>query len=444
MSHVLRILARLGRSCSRASESILTSSRTAQGFAKILILECRVQDVDSQCTRSFSSNYRTSQAPSSPGANEHHHHQELAGITYTRRNPWNLISCNAQISRLAQQGRIAEAFAFYFRMQDERVNPNALTFLSLLKAFAGPSDLESGKRAHSLIIKARKDFDVRVGTALVCMYFRCGSVTDARQVFATLPKRDEILWNAMIDRYLETGFRKEAIELFRQMEAEGVKRSQATFLSVLKTCNGEENLEEGKQLHREITSLGLESDVRVQTALVSMYCKCGGLAVARQLFDKFPRKDVIIWTTMISGYVDRDFSEEAFNLFRSMRKAGVRPTMPTFLAMLKACKRPELLQQGKWLHGHIVSAGFEMDERVGTALIIMYSRCQSLVDAQKVFDKIPQKNVISWTALISGYSCNGHNEEALKLYEQMQHEGVKPNEVTMGRVMNAYARLGAV
>jgi pentatricopeptide repeat protein len=357
---------------------------------------------------------------------------------------WSLISCNAAISRLAQQGRRGEAFALFFRMQDEHVRPNRVTFLSLLKAFTGPRDLESGKRVHDVIFERHLEADVRVGTALICMYFRCGSPQDAHRVFIGIRQRDIILWNAMIEGYCQVGLRDRALETFGQMRSAGVVPDIATFLSILKSCNDAAHLDEGKQLHRVIVESGFELSVRVQSALVSMYCKCGSLVDARRVFDKLPRKDVGLWTSMMAGYAQAGHGREAFELFQAMRDAGMHPNKMTFLALLKACTRPEFLDKGKWLHNHIRLAGYESDEKVGTALINTYCKCRSLSDARQVFDNLPKKNVISWTALIAGYAHNGRAEEALDLFEQMQKEGVQPNEVTRNTVVDACDRLGAV
>lgn len=367
--------------------------------------------------------------------------EEAAG---SRISTWNLISCNAAISRFAQQGRHREAFSLFFRMQDEHLRPNRITFLSLLKAFAGPNDLEGGKRVHDLIFKQRLESDVRVGTALICMYFRCGSPQDAHRVFTGIRNRDLIVWNALIEGYCLAGLRERALETFRVMRIEGIQPDMATFLSILKSCNEPSHLDEGQRLHKVIIESGLELSVRIQTAIVRMYNKCGSLVDARRVFDKLPRKDVGLWTTMIAGYAQAGHGEEAFERFEAMRKAGMHPNKMTFLALLKACTRPECLQKGKWLHDQIKLAGYDRDEKVGTALIKVYSKCRSLEDARKVFDNHPRKNVISWTALISGYVLNGRAEEALDLYEQMQREGVQPNEITKNTVVDACSRLGAV
>lgn len=362
----------------------------------------------------------------------------------SRSSTWNLISCNAAISRYAQQGRSREAFSLFFRMQDEHLRPNRITFLSLLKAFAGPSDLEGGKRVHELIFKQRLESDFRVGTALICMYFRCGSPQDAHGVFTRILNRDLIVWNAMIEGYCLARLRERALETFEVMRMEGIQPDMATFLSVLKSCNEPSHLDEGRRLHKAIVESGLELSVRIQSAIVRMYGKCGSLVEARRVFDKLPRKDVGLWTTMIAGYAEAGHGDEAFERLEAMREAGMHPNKMTFLALLKACTRPEFLQKGRLLHDQMKLAGYDSDEKAGTALIKMFSKCRSVEDARKVFDKLPRKNVISWTALIWGHVLNGRAEEALELYEDMEREGVQPNQVTRNTVVDACSRLGAV
>jgi pentatricopeptide repeat protein len=175
-----------------------------------------------------------------------------------------------------------------------------------------------------------------------------------------------------------------------------------------------------------------------------MYSKCGSLIDARRMFDKLPRKDVGLWTNMIAGYAQAGHGDEALERFEAMEKAGMHPNKMAFLAVLKACTWAEFLPKVKWLHDKIQLAGFASDEKVSTALISSYCKCRSLVDARKVFDSLPRKNVYSWTALIAGYVLNGKAEEALELYEQMQREGVQPNDATKNTIVDACSRLGAV
>ena len=240
----------------------------------------------------------------------------------------------------------------------------------------------------------------RGGNALVNMYAKCGSIRDAQLVFDLMGTRDVISWHAMIAGYAQHGHCKEAFEVIYQMQRVGMKPDQITYMSVLNACACPAALECGKEVHAHIIDTGLQSDVRVETALVNMYAKCGSIRDARLVFDKISKRDVISWNAMIAGYVQHGHCEEALEVFCQMQQLGTKPDQITYMSILNACACPTALERGKEVHAHIIDTGYEIDVCVGNALVNMYSKCGSLRDARLVFDKMGKRDVISWNALI--------------------------------------------
>lgn len=107
--------------------------------------------------------------------------------------------------------------------------------------------------------------------------------------------------------------------------------------------------------------------------------------------------------------------------------------------MLKACAGIGDLEQGRDIHEDVIRYGFESDLFVGNALIAMYARCGSLEDAWQVFDRISQRDTVSWNTMIAAFAQNGHGDDALKMFKQMQLECVKPDTVTFVSVLPACA-----
>lgn len=283
-----------------------------------------------------------------------------------------------------------------------------------------------------------------VGTALVNMYGKCGHVGDARRVFCRMPNRDVITWNAMIAAEAQNNHGKEALNVYYQMQSAGVKPDKITFVSALDACTSMAASQEGQKVHTAILEMGCEHDVVLGTALVNMYGKLRSTYEATSLFRKMPHRDIGSWNAMISVYAQNGHAEEALNLFHEMQTEKVNPDRITFVCVLDACASQAAFQKGLLIHAAIVDMGFEHDAMVGTALVNMFGKCGSACDAQSVFWRNIRGDVALWTAIIAAVSQNGHCEEALDLFQQMQYAGVKPDAITYVCVLAACSYTGRV
>ncbi|KAH9305489.1 hypothetical protein KI387_009893, partial [Taxus chinensis] len=194
------------------------------------------------------------------------------------------------------------------------------TYADLLQKCAINKALLHGKCLHSHAIKSAVDSNTYFYNNLLNMYAKCGSLDDARQVFDNIPKRNKASWTAMIAGYAQNGYFKTALQLFCQMQRDGVHFNEFAFGSALKACAGMEVLEFGRQVQAQIIMSGLESDYIMGCALIDMYCKCGSLENACQVFDEMTAKDVVSWTAMIAGYTHNGYGEEALKLYCRMQR----------------------------------------------------------------------------------------------------------------------------
>ncbi|KAJ7550458.1 hypothetical protein O6H91_07G102400 [Diphasiastrum complanatum] len=356
----------------------------------------------------------------------------------------DVVSWNAMIAGYARNGKGEEAFNLYRKMRVNSFKPDRVTFVGILGACASLGALEKGKQVHGEAVEAGLECDVFVGTALVDMYAKCGSIVEASEVFKRMPRRDVASWNALIAGYAKLGNSEEALTLCEQMKSEGLKLDRATFLGVLSACANLESIEKGKQFHAEAVEAGYETDLYVGNALIDMYAKCGSLFYARQVFQKMSKKDVISWTAMIAAYVGNGSGAEAFNLYKQMKETGLKPDEVTFSLILSACAGIPSLEKGKQVHSDAIEAGLAFGIFVGTALVDMYAKCGNVTDARAVFDEMPARNVVSWNAMIAGYASHGDKREAFTLFKKMLKENVKPNEATLVSVLSVCSHLGLV
>eukprot|EP01018_Ginkgo_biloba_P016729 Gb_00639 [translate_table: standard] len=216
----------------------------------------------------------------------------------------------------------------------------------------------------------------------------------------------------------------------------------AFYASLLQACADKKCLADGKKVHARMVKTRTRLNCFLETKLVIMYAKCGSLEFARHLFDKMPEKNLVSWTAMVGGYARHGCCEEALKLFHEMQLAGLPPDNFLFPLALKACASLAALQQGKEIHSHTIISGLDSDVFVGSALVDMYSKCGRPEFARHVFDKMSQRNLVSWNAMIAGYSQNGRHEEALNLFRQMESTGIKPNVISWNTMIAGYAQKG--
>ncbi|KAH9535066.1 hypothetical protein CY35_17G034800 [Sphagnum magellanicum] len=356
----------------------------------------------------------------------------------------DVATWNAMIFGYVKCGQGQKALELFQRMQQEGVWPDRVTLVGVLNACASIVALEEGRGAHEQIIRRGWDLDAFVGSSLVDMYAKCGSMEDAWRVFCKMPSQDVVTWTAMILGYVRCGQAQKALELYKRMQQEGVQPNAVTFMGVLNACASLMALEEGRCVHEQMIQCGCHLDAFVGSSLVDMYAKCGSMEDAWSVFNKMPSRDAVTWTAMILGHVNCGQGRKALDLFHQMQEEGVQPDAVTFVGVLNACASIMALEEGRHAHEQIIQNGCESDAFVGSSLIAMYAKCGSMEDASRVFNKLPSRAVVCWTAMIFGHVKCGEGHKALELFQKMQQEGVQPDPVTYVGVLNACANVVAL
>eukprot|EP01018_Ginkgo_biloba_P003193 Gb_13221 [translate_table: standard] len=356
----------------------------------------------------------------------------------------DVVSWTMMIAAYTRHGISEEALALFHQMQQTGIQPDQFTFATVLPACANVACLEQGMEIHEEITRRGFQSNVIVESALVDMYAKCGSIEKARDVFDKMHRPDVVSWNTMIAAYTRDGSCKEALTMFNQMQRAGIRPDQFTFASVLSACANFAALEQVIEFHREIIRNGFQCTVFVQNTLVDTYANCGSIEKARHVFDKMPQRDIVSWNTMIAAYSRHEIFYEALTLFLQMQRTGIQPNQVTFASALPACANLAALEQGMEIHKKIIKSGFQYNVFLQSTLVDMYAKCGSIEKAREVFDKMEQRAVVSWNAMIGGYAMHGYGKEALKLFEQMQRSGINPDHVTLVCVLSACCHAGLV
>ncbi|CAH8356991.1 unnamed protein product [Eruca vesicaria subsp. sativa] len=360
-----------------------------------------------------------------------------------RRNPMkNTISWNALISGHCKYGSEDEALSLFWEMQFEGRSFNEYTLGSVLRMCASLGLLLRGEQIHGCIVKTGFDLDVNVVNGLLAMYATCRRISEAEYLFETMHgERNNVTWTSMLTGYSRNGFAYKAIECFRDMRREGKESNQFTFPSVLTACGAVSALRVGVQVHGCIVKSGFKSNIFVQSAVIAMYAKCRDLETARALLQDMEVDDVVSWNSMVVECVREGLKEEALSLFGRMHERDMKIdefTIPSVLNCFASSRSSEM-KIASSVHCLIVKTGYGTHKLVNNALVDMYAKRGLMDSAVKVFERMVEKDVISWTALITG---NGSYEEALKLFCKMRGEGgISPDQIVTASVLSASAEL---
>ncbi|GFS32046.1 pentatricopeptide repeat (PPR) superfamily protein [Actinidia rufa] len=308
-------------------------------------------------------------------------------------------------------------------------------YLSLLSSC---KHLNSVLQVHGQLIISGLKPNNTTNTHLINSYSLFQKCDLARSVFDSTPNPDVILWNSMIRAYTRSNQHYKALEMYHCMLEKSFEPDKYTFTFALKACTAILDLKEGFLIHRGIVEKGLECDVFIGTGLVDMYCKMGDLNLAREVFDKMPKKDVVTWNAMISGLSQSPDPSEAFGLFWNMQmNGGVKPNSVSLLNLFPAVSKLLDIKSCKALHGYVIGRVFP--QAVLNGLIDMYSKCGRDDVAHLVFDRMWGQDDVSWGTMMAGYAHNGSFCQVLELFDHMKRENLKINKVSVVSALLAAA-----
>ncbi|WOL09595.1 pentatricopeptide repeat-containing protein [Canna indica] len=342
----------------------------------------------------------------------------------------NSFAWNSAIKGLVNSGQFAEALAFYHSMIDLRLEADNFTYPLVLKACAELPDLEQGRRIQELI-----QFDAEsnsyVQCALINMFTKCGSLSEAQRVFENMPTRDLVSWGAMICGTVQNGGWLEALKLFRRMRMEGFRLDSVVVATVIPACSRLGALSMGMGLQGCSIKSGFSDDLCVSNALIDLYAKCGQTQTAHRLFQFLTSKDIISWSSLIAGHSQNCQYIECFELFAEMMRLGIKPNSVTIASVLPSLSSLKLFEKGKEIHAYAMRHGFEFDIYIATALVDFYSKSGFLIEAQSIFKILSDTDIAIWNSMISGYVFNDDVDSAFQTLRQIPRARPRPNSVTV-------------
>lgn len=345
----------------------------------------------------------------------------------------SVVTWTSMIAGYAQHGLGEEALTLHASMQQEGIAvADDVTLSCLLKACASAGALQQGKQFHKKIQEKGYEANVVLGSCLVDMYAKCGSLPDAREVFDKLPARNVVTWNTLIAGYTENERGHEALSLHAQMQQEGIIVSDnVTLVCLLKACGSVGALHHGRLLHEEIKERQLEGDVVIGSCLVDMYAKCGRLKDARKVVDELATRNVVTWTALLNGYAQHSDARMAIQCFEEMQKQGVKPDSATFICLLVACSHAGLVNAGQGYFKMMVEDfGIAPNVAHYNCMVDLLGRAGQLDEAENILQTMPFENdTVGWTSLLTACNSYGDAERGRRCFDcltTMEPENATP------------------
>lgn len=348
----------------------------------------------------------------------------------------------------------------------------------VLKMCASLMDPWLGLQIHADLVKKGFDLDVHLKCALMNFYGRCWELESANQVFNEMVEKKELAWNEVIMLNLRNERWEKAMELFRGMQFSCAKAYASTVAKLLHCCSKVGALEEGKQIHGYVLKFALESDLLVSNSLINMYSRNNRLELARRVFGLMQDHNLSSWNSIISAYATHGYLNDAWNvlkemessdvkhdiitwncllsghalhgshkavlkILRRMQVVGFRPNSSSITSVLQAVIELGILKFGREIHGYVIRNELDYDAYVVTSLLDMYVKHNDIGKANAVFSCMKNKrNIVAWNTLISGYSFKGLFDDARKLMNEMEEEGITPDLVTWNSLISGYSMWG--
>ncbi|KAI5659442.1 hypothetical protein M9H77_28235 [Catharanthus roseus] len=357
----------------------------------------------------------------------------------------DVIAWSVIIGSYVQNDQARGALELFRQMlSDFRIEVDGQIMVNVLKACTNLRDIRMAKMVHSFAISVGLGKDLFLQNSLVDLYSKCYDVDSASKVFSKMPQKNTVSWNSLLSGFVQNNKHSEALLLFESMGETGVAADEITLVNLLQLCKYFVDVYQCKLIHSKVIRQGYESNRMVINSLIDAYAKCNNISLAWKQFNAMNQRDTVTWSTMIAAFTHCGMPEEAIAVFREMNQVEGKPNAITILSLIESCSLCVELKLSKSVHAIAIRHCLASDVEIGTAIVDMYSKCGAIEASRKSFDQIPQKNIVSWGAMIAAYGMNGLPQDALALHAKMRSQGLKPNLVITLSVLSACSHGGLV
>ncbi|KAL3813429.1 hypothetical protein ACJIZ3_014697 [Penstemon smallii] len=328
------------------------------------------------------------------------------------------------------------------------VNPHSDSF-SIPEKFASYlekcSDTNSLKKLHACVITQGLEQNLLVGSKLLISFAKFNLLAESKWVLNKFIIKNLSLWDSIIVGYFRASQYDEVLGLYLNLRKKNIGIHSSAIIFGLKSCVKFGVYEFGRNLHTDAFKFGLSYDKFVGSSLIGFYCECDEILQAAKVFDEITDKDVVVYTSMVTGYaqVGHNHTNTAFRVVQDMQRDGFEPNRVTLVSLLQCALQLGSLEKGKSIHGYAMRRGIGcLDEVFETSVMDMYIKCGDPIRGATIFDKMNKKTTASWNGLIAGHLQLGKPLEALDLFRQMVHNKYELDLIALANGLLICAEMG--
>lgn len=340
-------------------------------------------------------------------------HLESAELNFRLMHEKNAVSWTTMMVGFTQADRHEDALRYFKGMVDEDCELDEFVFSITLKACAALDDRKTGEQVHGLTVKLGLQSETSVGTPIVDFYVKCGDVESASQAFKVISEPNDVSWSAILCGYSQIGEFEKCIKTFKSLRTESVIMNEFMYTSIFQVCSAFSEFSFGSQAHGDAIKRCLVSCLYGESALITMYAKCGRLDYGYKVFESIRKPDTVAWTAMVAGFAYHGNAFEALRLFKKMQASGIRPNAVTFVALFTACSHAGLVAEAKQ-YLESMSSEYSVEPTVDhyNCMIDIYARAGLLNEALDLINIMPfAPDAMSWKSLLGG--CSIHRKYEL-------------------------------
>lgn len=359
----------------------------------------------------------------------------------------DVIAWNAIIAASIENNLHRTAMDFFEKMIKAQTKFDSTTLLLMVSASLYMTNFEQGQAIHCLSIKAGMLLDISLGNALTNMYAKCGVLSSSVRLFSEMKHKDVVSWNSIMRGSLYNGDPKKSLYYFIDMAFSGEEADNISLSCALSASSALGEMDLGQSIHGLGIKLGYQDSlhVAVPNSLISLYLQSGDTEAAETVFREIKCKDIVSWNAMMEGYASNGKINEVFDLLFEMQTTdSLQPDVVTLTTIATLGAEMMLSKEGRAVHGFALRRQMLSDLKLLNSLIDMYSKCELIEKAQLLFNSADERDLVSWNAMMSGYSLNGYSKEAQSLFKELLHWFLNCSLSTVFAVLSSCNSIGSL
>ncbi|KAF0979787.1 hypothetical protein FDP41_000940 [Naegleria fowleri] len=373
-----------------------------------------------------------------------------------RRNkaPMDVITWNSMIKALILSDRLGEAAKLLQEMEKCNIQPNSVTFTTLLSGCAATKSFDIGQHMHWLIESKGFTDCTNVSNALLNFYIKCNRPELAETLFTEMLRdgksTDIISWNYYLNALILSKKWNTAIDSIKEMEKRGVEPNSTTFVTLLNACTDNTRIEEGKHIYSMTqTTQKFSNNAAILNVAIRFFESCGDNESALAIYEnKMNPREVFseTWHCITRSMIACNKLSSAISAIESHKKTGLKVDHNLLITMVHACTMAKSLEYGKRVHKLATSKGISNCLPLNNALINFYVQLNDIESAISLLNNMLQLhakgkpfsfNTESYNYILEGYSQRGLITKILPLFKGMVANGIKPTEQTFTSILRA-------